>query len=194
VIFTSVNGVVIFFKALAGLNKDARVFASAKIAAIGPRTADILAEYSIKADFVPTKYTSKELAIQLIDHTNLENKNILLLRSQEASDELPELLKKGGAQITETHLYTIEPLETDPTKIIEQLKSSQIHWLTFASPSSAKNFFKLLSPDTVNTSSVKVASIGPVTTEKLKELGVKVDLESPVQTFDALLDEIQAQK
>ncbi|MHC5076302.1 MAG: uroporphyrinogen-III C-methyltransferase, partial [Planctomycetota bacterium] len=104
VIFTSVNGVVIFFKALAGLNKDARVFASAKIAAIG--------------------HTSKELAIQLVDHTNLENKNILLLRSQQASDDLPGLFENAGAKISETHLYTIEPLETDPTSIIGQIKTS----------------------------------------------------------------------
>jgi len=194
VVFTSVNGAALFFSALDKLAKDARIFASASIAAIGPRTADKLAEYSIKVDFVPTKYTSRELALQLINHTNLKKKNVLLLRSKQASDELPELLKKADAKVTESHLYTIEPQESNPAPIIEQIKSSQIDWITFASPSSAENFFHKISPDIINTASVKIASIGPVTTRRLKELGVNVDLESKIQTFDGLLDAIEEQK
>jgi len=50
------------------LGKDTRIFASAKLGAIGPRTAEKLAEYSINADFVPTKFTSKEFAIQVEDN------------------------------------------------------------------------------------------------------------------------------
>ncbi|MHC4187934.1 MAG: uroporphyrinogen-III C-methyltransferase [Planctomycetota bacterium] len=194
IIFTSVNGVAIFFEALKTLEKDARVFASAKLAAIGPRTAQKLAQYSIKADFVPTKFTSKELAVQLIDHVNVKNKKVLLLRSQQASDELPGLLENAETQITETHLYTIEPVKNDPTQLTEQIRSEQIQWITFASPSSVKNFFDQIMSDTVNTSTVKIASIGPVTTKQLKELNIKVDLEPEEQTFDALLDAIEAQK
>ncbi|MHC4187288.1 MAG: uroporphyrinogen-III C-methyltransferase [Planctomycetota bacterium] len=194
VIFTSVNGVDIFFQALKTLEKDARVFASAKLAAIGPRTAQKLAEYSIKADFVPTKFTSRELAIQLIDNANLKDKKILLLRSRQASDELPGLLKNAGAKITETHLYTIDPVKNDPTQLSEQIVSSQIQWITFASPSSAKNFFDQITPDTINPSTAKIASIGPITTKQLNELKVKVDLEPDEQTFDALLNAIEAQK
>ncbi|MHC4759036.1 MAG: uroporphyrinogen-III synthase, partial [Planctomycetota bacterium] len=194
IIFTSVNGVELFFRALDKMNKDARVFASAKIAAIGPRTAQRLTQNSIKADFVPDKYTSKELAIQLIDHANLDNKKILLLRSKQASDDLPQLLKEAGSDVTEVPVYTIEPAQSDAAPVVKKIKSSQINWLTFASPSSAKNFFALISPDIVNTNPVKVASIGPVTTKQLNDLDVKVDLESPQQTLDALLDEIEAQK
>jgi uroporphyrinogen III methyltransferase/synthase len=194
IIFTSVNGVELFFRALDEMNKDARVFASAKIAAIGPRTAQRLEQNSINADFVPDKYTSKELAIQLIDHTNLDNKKILLLRSKQASDDLPQLLKEAGSDVTEVPVYTIEPAQSDAAPVVKKIKSSQINWLTFASPSSAKNFFALISPDIVNTNPVKVASIGPVTTKQLNDLDVKVDLESPQQTLDALLDAIEAQK
>ncbi len=81
VIFTSANGVSIFFEALQRLGKDARVFGSAKIAAIGSETAAKLSEFGIKADFVPTVFTGEQLGKQLMCFTNLRDKKILLLRS-----------------------------------------------------------------------------------------------------------------
>ena len=86
IIFTSANGVTIFFDVLQKLDKDARVFASAKIAAIGSETAAKLDEFGIKADFVPNIFTSKELGKQLIGFANLKGKKVLLLRSQLASE------------------------------------------------------------------------------------------------------------
>ncbi|MHC4758430.1 MAG: uroporphyrinogen-III C-methyltransferase, partial [Planctomycetota bacterium] len=124
IVFTSVNGVELFFRVLDQMNKDARVFASAKIAAIGPRTAQKLTQNSIKADFVPNKYTSKQLAIQLIDHANLHNKKILLLRSQQASDDLPKLLKEAGSDVTQVPLYTIEPVQSDAIPVVKKIESS----------------------------------------------------------------------
>ena len=92
IVFTSINGVIVFFDALEALGKDARVFASAKVAAIGCETANKLLQFGIKPDFVPTVFTSRELGKQLIGFTNLQDKKLLLLRSDIASKELAELL------------------------------------------------------------------------------------------------------
>ena len=62
IIFTSGNGVAVFFEVLQSLGKDARIFGSTKIAAIGGKTADKLAEFGIKADFVPGVLPAKNLA------------------------------------------------------------------------------------------------------------------------------------
>jgi len=85
IIFTSVNGVRIFFETLQSLGKDARVFASARIAVVGGETAATLSSFGIKADFVPTVFTSQQLGKQLIRSANLMGKRVLLLRSQLAS-------------------------------------------------------------------------------------------------------------
>ena len=82
IIFTSANGVTFFLDALRGLDKDCRVFASSKIAAIGNETAERLRELGIKADFVPSVFTSTELGKQLIAFANLQGRKILLLRSE----------------------------------------------------------------------------------------------------------------
>ncbi len=187
VIFTSCNGVETFFAALAKLSKDARVFGSAKIAAIGVRTAETLAGFGIKADFVPSAFTSKDLAMGLIDFTNLRGKKALLLRSLIASDDLSQLLEAAGALVDNVPVYTHEKNLCD----MKPLSSRPIHWLTFASPFAATCFFEQVSVDFAKSKDAKVASIGPVTSKKLAELGVKVDIEASEHTFDGLLAAIE---
>ncbi|MFZ2147419.1 MAG: uroporphyrinogen-III C-methyltransferase [Sedimentisphaerales bacterium] len=191
IIFTSVNGVKIFFEALQNLGKDARVFGSTKIAAIGGKTAAKLSEFGIKADFVPGVFTSKELGRQLAAHTNLKEKKVLLLRSKLASNELVELLTKGGAEVQDVAVYTAEHEKNKSDWLIEDINSNRIDWLTFASPSSVNGFFEQINSGLVNSANVKVASIGPVTSERLQTLGLKVDVTAADYTLDGLLDAIE---
>ncbi len=191
VIFTSANGVTIFFDVLQRLGKDARVFGSAKIAAIGPKTAEKLAEFGIKADFVPSVFTSKELARQLIAYTNLQGKNVLLLRSQLASKELSELLTQAKAKVDDVSVYTTITEKSECGWLADKIKKAEIDWLTFASPSSVSGFFEQIPADLVNASDVRVASIGPVTSEQLENLGITVDVQSAEHTIDGLLAAIE---
>jgi len=191
IIFTSGNGVTIFFETLQDLGKDARVFGSAKIAAIGNGTAAKLSQFGIKADFVPSVFTGKELGKQLIAYTNLRGKKVLLLRSQLASNELVEILGKGGAEVQDVAVYTAVEEKSECTWLIEEISKGRIDWLTFASPSSVNGFFEQVRSDLVNSANVKVASIGPVTSERLKTLGVRIDVTSTDHTLDGLLDAIE---
>jgi len=191
IIFTSGNGVAVFFEALQSLSKDARVFGSTKIAAIGGKTAAKLSGFGIKADFVPGVFTSKELGRQLIAHTNLKGKKVLLLRSKIASNELAELLEKAGAKVQDVAVYTAEQQICKSDWLVEEINKGRIDWLTFASPSSANAFFEQISCDMVNSANIKVASIGPVTSERLKILGVSVDITAAEHTLDGLIDAIE---
>jgi uroporphyrinogen III methyltransferase/synthase len=191
VIFTSANGVTIFFDVLQRLGKDARVFGSAKIAAIGPNTAEKLAEFGIKTDFVPSVFTSKELARQLIAYTNLQGKNVLLLRSQLASKELSELLAQAKAKVDDVSVYTTITEKSECGWLADKIEKAEIDWLTFASPSSVSGFFEQIPSDLVSSSNVKVASIGPVTSEQLKNLGVTVGVQATEHTIDGLLAAVE---
>ncbi|MBN2594239.1 MAG: uroporphyrinogen-III C-methyltransferase [Sedimentisphaerales bacterium] len=194
VVFTSGNGVTTFFDALEKLGKDARVFAFAKIAAIGDKTADRLGEFGIKADFVPGVFTSRELGKQLIGFTNLQNKKILLLRSQLASNELVETLAGAGAEVDNVAVYTAISANSESGWLADGISKGTIDWLTFASPSSVDGFFEQFDSKAVNSSNAKVASIGPVTSERLKGLDVKVDVTAREHTLDGLLDSIEEQE
>ncbi|MHC4574061.1 MAG: uroporphyrinogen-III C-methyltransferase [Planctomycetota bacterium] len=168
VIFTSANAVRIFFDAIRYLGRDARVFASAKVAAIGPQTADKLREFGIGIDFIPNVFTGRELARQLIASANLKNKKILLLRSQAASKELPESLRKAQAGVDDVPIYAVHPIKGESDKLKQEIAAGKIHWLTFASPSAVRAFFDQIPADLANSSTAKVASIGPVTSRELR--------------------------
>lgn len=190
-IFTSANGAALFFDVLQRLNKDARVFASARIAAIGSETAAKLGEFGIKADFVPNTFTSKELGKQLINFANLQSRKVLLLRSQLASNQLCELLESAGAKVDNVPVYTTVTAKSNCGPLLEKIKSGEIDWLTFASPSSVRGFFEQIPAELVNSSNVKVASIGPVTSEQLKNLSLRVDTQATEHTIDDLLAAIE---
>ena len=94
VIFTSSNGVEIYFDEIDRVGKDARIFKKARIAAIGSATAKRLKDYGLRADFVPDVFTGRELGKQLSRFDNLAQSKIMLLRSAIASKELADTLKK----------------------------------------------------------------------------------------------------
>lgn len=191
VIFTSPNGVTFFFDVLATLKKDARIFGSTRLATLGAKTAEALKRFGIDADFVPTVFTGKELGTQLLAHTNLHEKKVLLLRSELASNELVGLLAQAGAHVEDVSLYTAVVRKSDAAGLTEQIRGGRIDWLTFASPSSARGFFEQIPLDAVESSSAKIASIGPVTSRQLAELDVRVDLEAAEHTIDGMLDAIE---
>ena len=178
VLFTSANGVSVFFEAVHRLNGDARIFGSAKIAAIGSQTAGKLAEFGIKADFVPSDFTSAELAKQLAASVNLKDKKMLLLRSKIGMPEIVENLKKTGADVSDVPVYTTVTAKGDSEGLIDKLKAGKIDWITFCSPSSVRGFFEQIPADVVKSSKAKTVSIGPVTSERIAKLGVKIDLEA----------------
>jgi uroporphyrinogen III methyltransferase/synthase len=191
VIFTSATGVEQVFGVLAKLNKDARALGSAKIAAIGTATASQLAKFGIRADFVPTTFTSKILAKELIEAAQLRGRKVLLLRSKLASDELPSMLSKAGAVITNVPVYTQEKNLCDLKQFSEMLAEKRVDWIIFVSPFSATCFFEQVPVDFVKSSGAKIASIGPVTTKRLTELDERVDIEPAEHTIDGLLTAIE---
>ncbi len=192
VIFTSPNGIKVFFDAMNALGKDSRVFGSNRLATLGIKTAEALARHGLKADFVPTVFTGRELGRQLVASANLSGKKVLSLRSELATNDLVEVLQEGGAEVDDVPLYTAVPRTGDAEALREQIEQGQIDWITFASPSAVRNFFDAIAPEAVNTSQAKIASIGPVTSEQLKELRVRIDLMASEYTTDGLLHAIEA--
>ncbi len=191
VIFTSANAVRFVFDCLNRLGKDARVFSSARIAAIGRQTARTLAEYAIVADFVPMVYTSAGLGRELIAAAELKSKNVLLFRSAQADDQLKEALTAAGANVEQSSVYTVGKRKCDCSRITEMLTAGQIEWVSFASPSAVESFFEQISAELVSSGRVRIASIGPVTSSRLMQLGQNIDAEAGEHTIDGLLDVIK---
>ncbi|MGD0784940.1 MAG: uroporphyrinogen-III C-methyltransferase [Sedimentisphaerales bacterium] len=192
VFFTSPRGVKLFFAALDKLNKDARVFGAAKIACIGSQTAAELDNFGIKADFTPEIFTSVEFAKSFIKEHNPAGKKILLSRSALANNELTEKLIAAGAKVTQVSIYSAEKIKNDVSSLARQFKADEIDWITFASSFAVKCFFEDF--DSKGLRKVKIASIGPTTTDTLKKNGITPAVEPAEHTIDGLIDAMENAK
>jgi len=179
---TSPAGVDVLFERLGAGDRDARSLAGARIAAIGPGTARALAAHGIHADVVPERFIAEGLLDALAE---IPVTRALIARAREARDVLPDTLRARGAEVEVLELYETlaEPLSA--AALAGALASD---YITFTSSSTVHNFFRAahgkdgLSPNT------RIVSIGPVTSEALREHDLIPDVEAARHDLDGLLD------
>ena len=101
-IFSSANGVNYFMQRLLSQHNDVRRLANVRLAVIGPRTADALAAYHLRADIQPLEYRAEALAEALVPHA--KGKKCLLIRASRGREILAERLQEGGAKCASRRL------------------------------------------------------------------------------------------
>jgi uroporphyrinogen III methyltransferase / synthase len=172
IIFTSANGVTATKQRLAKINGDIRLFGKAKIAAIGNATAKAIEnELCLKVDLLPKQFVAEALADELVAGGQANGKRFLLLRADIARPLLAQRLIEFGAEVADVAIYETRPVDSLPGELIQALDQRQVDWVTFTSSSTAKNFVNLLGPDyRAKLNGVKIASIGPITSQSLAEL------------------------
>jgi uroporphyrinogen III methyltransferase/synthase len=181
VIFTSANGVTHTKNRLMKIGLDARAFAGCKIAAVGSATAEaIRRELCLKVNLCPDQLVAEALADALAAKGAVAEQRFLLLRAEIARPILRErLLKDGAAQVSDIAVYETRRADSLPPALAEAMAAKRVHWITFTSSSTAKNFFELLEGDrAVLLAGVRIASIGPITSATLREIGVPVAVEA----------------
>ncbi len=191
IIFTSANGVAATKKKLLGFGLDARDFGKAKIATIGDATSDaVRRELCLNVDLCPLSFVAEALADELIRRGEVSGRKFLLLRADIARPILRERLEQNGAaQVHDVAIYETKRAATLPPHLIEALDAGQVTWITFTSSSTVKNFTELLGPDYKSKlPNLKLASIGPITTTTLKELGLMPTVEAKTFNVAGLVD------
>lgn len=189
VIFTSQNGVSSTRDRIFELGRDVRIFGQAKVGAIGDVTAAAIREQlCLNVDLCPTSFVAEALADELIAQ-GAKGKRFLLLRAEIARPILREKLQEAGAaEVNDVPVYETKAAQSLPPVLLEALAEKQAQWVTFTSSSTAKNFVSLLGADYAKLlEGVKIASIGPVTTSTLKQLGLTPTIEAEVSNIDSLV-------
>jgi uroporphyrinogen III methyltransferase/synthase len=192
IIFTSPNGVDAFFQAFFELYADARSLGLARIAAIGPATAERVRVYHLAVDLMPEKYVAEEIVAALQKETSLENLRFLLPRAESAREVLPSELSRLGAIVDEAVAYRTVPEMDDVSGGQKRFREEGADWVTFTSSSTAENFFALGLPW---PEKCRRLSIGPVTSATLLQLGHPADAEASKHDIpgliQCLLDQVQ---
>ncbi|MGH9468875.1 MAG: uroporphyrinogen-III synthase, partial [Terriglobia bacterium] len=190
-LFTSANGVRRFMARLRAGGRDARDLKGIAIGAIGPGTAAELEKNGVRADFVPAEYRAEGL-LEALNQRRLEGKAVLIPRAREARDLLPNVLRERGARVEVVETYRVVPPRYTPEDL-EALLIPPPSVITFTSSSTAKNFaeFPISAQLRERLAGVKIASIGPVTSGTLRDLGMSVDIEANVSTIPGLVEAIE---
>ena len=184
VVFTRANGVQFTFERLASTGKDARAFGSARVAAIGPATADALKSHGIRADFVPGEFVAEKVLEEF--PVPVFGLRILLPRAAEARELLPETWRAQGADVTVAPAYQSLPDASNADDIRQQLSANTIDAITFASAATVSNFVEALGADSV-PASVRLICIGPVTAQACREKLREPDAVAETYTLDGLV-------
>ncbi len=188
VVFTSQNGVARFFEHLAALQKDARHLGTAKVAAIGPRTAAALARHGVRADLIAPRYIGEELAAALRRRAQ-PNSSVLLYRAKEARDTLYDLLRET-LTVKDCAAYAMEHVVN--AEFAQKVAACDI--LTFTSAGTVRGFVANF-PDAKAASAAAngkiIACIGPVAADEARENGLAVDVVADDFTTEGLLDALE---
>src|SRR5256884_1617788 len=187
IVFTSPNGVDAFFEIFFKLSSGAREIGPAKIAAIGPATAQRLTDFHLNVDLQPDEFVA-EAVMREFAKQGVENLRILLARAEKARDVLSKELSKLGAIVDEAFAYRTVPETRDVTGARRRLLEEGADLITFTSCSTVENFLALGLPW---PKGMKIASIGPVTSKTARDQGLKVDVEARRHDIDGLVQAIR---
>jgi uroporphyrinogen III methyltransferase / synthase len=185
VCLTSPNGVRLLFARLHRAGRDARAFGGmggvggARIAAIGPGTAAALCEHGLIADVVPERFVAEGLVEALAD---VPVSRALIARAAQARDVLGDALRDRGAEVDVLELYetVAEPMSEHQREAV-----AAADYVTFTSSSTVRFLFESL--DGVLPERTRLVSIGPVTSQTLREHGREPDVEATRHDIDGLV-------
>ncbi|MDO4262056.1 MAG: uroporphyrinogen-III C-methyltransferase [Eubacteriales bacterium] len=183
-VFTSSNGVRLFFDCLREQGKDVRSLSGIKFAVIGAGTKRSLEEHGIFADFVPSRYSSRDLAQEWTGALGKHDR-VLLARAKEASGELPEALSRAGIAYDDVALYHTVTDERKAEELNRILP--EIDYVTLCSASAARAYASMLDEKGRNARA-KIVCIGPVTARAARAAGLSVHRSAAVYTAEGVRD------
>ena len=188
-VFSSRNGVSYFFEELRRSGRDPRALGGIKLASIGPGTSQQLASYHLLADLQPDEYRAEALAAALADEA-AEGRRFLLVRASRGREVLAETLSQQGAEVAQVVVYQSADVSQADPLIGQQLEAGQIDWITVTSSAIARSLVALFGADLAQA---RLASISPLTSAVLAELGHPASVEAVVYTMEGLLEAIEQQ-
>jgi uroporphyrinogen III methyltransferase/synthase len=187
-ILTSQNAVAIFWEQLLGEGRDARALAGLKVAAVGPTTAGALLAHGIAVDIIPNRFVAEGLLEMLRDRDDVSGKRVLYVTAEGARDVLPQGLRELGADVVVMEAYRSIPDGEGAERLTRAIESGKVDLATFTSGSAVRGYVDAIGEELA--ARVPAASIGPQTSDALREAGIEVKVEAKESTLDGLVSAV----
>jgi uroporphyrinogen III methyltransferase/synthase len=187
-VVTSRNAVELLWASLRDLGLDARAFASTKLCAVGPATADALLAHGLSVDVIPDRYVAEGVIEKLRERDDVRGARVLFARAAGARELLPTVMLEMGAIVDEIEIYRSVPDLSGLDTLRDALDAGTVDLVTFTSASTVRHFVDALGPTRAGL--VRGASIGPVTSDAARALAVPVAIEAAESTIASLVQAI----
>jgi uroporphyrinogen III methyltransferase/synthase len=188
VVFTSANGVHALLRRLEAIGRDLRDLGRVRLAAIGPKTADALREYRLRADVVPdATFSSEGLVDALKPH--VAGKRVLLARANRGRDLLRAELAHV-ATVEQVTVYDQVDAVSPAAAVLDALRRGEIRYVTLPSSRIAQNLLGAFDPTIrgrVERGEIRLVAISPETGRAVREAGYPVAAEATEFTSDGLI-------
>ncbi|MFC5728973.1 MULTISPECIES: uroporphyrinogen-III synthase [Nocardioides] len=186
--FTSVNAVKAVREKFEEYGLDARAFSGLKIAAVGDKTAQAIADWGLRADLVPS---GEQSAAGLLEDwpeydEQLDPINrVFLPRADIATENLVAGLIDLGWECDDVTAYRTVRAAPPPAPTRDAIKTGKFDAVVFTSSSTVRNLVGIAGkphPSTV------IAVIGPATAKTAEEHGLRVDVMAPKPDVELLVE------
>ena len=188
IVFSSANGVRYFLDRLAIEGRDTRALGSIRLAAIGPGTADQLAQYRLRADLQPDEYRAESFASALA--ATADGQRFLLIRASRGREVLATELERHGGRVEQVVAYQSQDVTVADDVVRQRLEQGTIDWITVTSSAIARSLVRLFGESLRRT---RLVAISPVTSSTLTQLGFPPAAEASTYTMDGVVAAIVRQ-
>jgi uroporphyrinogen-III synthase len=189
-VFTSANGVRYFFEEFRRLFDDIRSLGLMRIAVVGEGTAREITALHLKIECQPKTATAEALADALIATGSLDSAKMLVITGNLNRDEMVKKLEEARAIVDRLQVYKTESTDLSAEPAAADFRAKGADAILFASSSAVQSFVDQAKALKLDAKAVRplAGSIGPQTTETMKQLGVPVDFSAKTPSLDALVD------
>ncbi|MSU22943.1 MAG: uroporphyrinogen-III synthase [Opitutus sp.] len=190
IVFTSANGVRFFSEEFFRLFDDIRAFGLLRFACIGDATAKAIAELHLKIECQPAVATAEALADDLIATGSLDSSKILVVTGNLNRDTLVTKLEGARAIVDCFQVYKTEKVDLTAEPAAADFRTRGADAILFASSSAVQSFVDQaaslqLGPDAKRP---LAGSIGPQTSETMKQAGVPIDFVAKTPSLGCLVE------
>lgn len=190
IIFTSKHGVYYFLRLIQKAGAEG-LLTGKKIGAVGSKTADALKAEGLPVRYIPPLYSAASFKQHFSESVDGA---VLFPQGNLSRGEIAKFLKRKGHECISWTVYknVVPDMSAD---LLNELKDADV--ITFFSPSAAERFNKAAVNDhqllsAIRQGLIKIASVGPTTTDALHSMSLPVHIEPSEYTMEAMIEEIAA--
>ncbi len=164
IVFTSPEGVDLFFEELKERRVDVRKLSHLKFAAIGSATKKAVEDRGILVEYTPSVYSTEFLAKGLVRKVHRKER-VLIPRSVKGSKVLTDILSEHHISFDDVPLYDIKTEKMCPIKLFSE------DLVTFTSASTVKGFAERFQD--LDFTKVRAVCIGEQTAAEARRFGME---------------------